>query len=138
MNPWVRPLLLLKDTPCSTNLVEEGHGSGASVSKQHNELGERSLRPRAMIHQCRALVNTSESDKRLEKLSKAVEKLEKTCFEVTHQHVFSSLYSSAAPDLGVAADFDPGVNRGHLHLKSVQAARKAFGPNLESGLHKSS
>ena len=75
LSPWVRPLLLLKDTPCSTNLVEEGHSSGACNLKQHDQFGERSLRARAMVHQCRALVGTSESDKRLEKLSKAVESL---------------------------------------------------------------
>ena len=37
----IRCLELLRDTPCSTNMVEQGHGSGAVLMRGHQLYEER-------------------------------------------------------------------------------------------------
>ena len=44
-------LHLCREAPCCTNLVEQGHGSGASTLKSHSQLGTRSLQVRSSIPQ---------------------------------------------------------------------------------------
>ena len=58
-------LLLSRETPCATNLVEQGHGSGAATLKAHSQFGVRSLQVRTAIHQCRALFSQPPGRSRL-------------------------------------------------------------------------
>ena len=48
---------------CTTNLVEQGHGSGACLRKYHDTYNERTLRWRCLHHQCRALLNDSKDER---------------------------------------------------------------------------
>jgi hypothetical protein len=73
----VRSLDVLKKTPCSTNLVEQGHGSGAVIMKCHEQLGELLLRARATIHSCRTLVQQSRCQQQVGRLEKRLEQFSK-------------------------------------------------------------
>ena len=64
-----RCLELLKDTACSTNLVEQNHASGALLMRSHQIYGERTLRARSTIHQARALFEDSRFKRVFDKLN---------------------------------------------------------------------
>ena len=60
------------DIPATTDLVEEAHGGGASLKRDHKAYGERTLRARSVIHQTRALVHASPFDRRMAKLAESM------------------------------------------------------------------
>ncbi|CAK0874987.1 unnamed protein product [Prorocentrum cordatum] len=61
-----RLLRLCREAPCCTNLVEQGHGSGAATLKSHALFGTRSLQVRAAIHQCRVFFSSLPIESKLE------------------------------------------------------------------------
>ena len=63
----MRCLELLRDTACTTNLVEQNHASGALLMRDHQTYGERTLRARSTIHQSRDIFSDSAFQKALEK-----------------------------------------------------------------------
>ena len=63
-----RCLELLRDAACTTNMVEQGHGSGSVLMKDHRTLQERTLRARSTIHQARSLFTCSLHEALLKKL----------------------------------------------------------------------
>lgn len=64
----VSVLKLCREAPCCTNLVEQGHGSGAATLKAHSQFGTRSLQARASLHQCRSLFSTPVREKLVQRL----------------------------------------------------------------------
>jgi hypothetical protein len=67
-------LRLCREAPCCTNLVEQGHGSGAATLQAHSQFGTRSLQVRSSIHQCRALFSSLPRQHLIERLDKAISK----------------------------------------------------------------
>ena len=65
-------LHLCREAPCCTNLVEQGHGSGASTLKSHSQFGTRSLQVRSSIHQCRALFSSLPTERLIDQLDDAI------------------------------------------------------------------
>jgi hypothetical protein len=65
----------LKEICATSNLVEQGHGTGAIIMKLHQQLGEWMLRAWSMVHSCRGMYSQSELDKTLDRYQKDIEKL---------------------------------------------------------------
>ena len=65
---------LWREMPCSTDLVEQAHGSGASLMMHHKFYVERTLRSRSVVHQCRFLIQPSAFEKQLASLQSRLEK----------------------------------------------------------------
>jgi hypothetical protein len=66
---------LLKEICATSNLVEQGHGTGAVIMKLHQQLGESMLRAWSMVHSCRGMYSKSKLDKTLDRHQKNIEKL---------------------------------------------------------------
>lgn len=91
------------DAPCSTLLVEEAHGTGACLLRDHTTHAERTLRCRATIHACRAVVNPLPAHKRLGQLTKASDKQEvkapkASAFRTFNTHTAGAIETGAFPD----------------------------------------
>jgi hypothetical protein len=80
-----RSLGPVKKTPCSTSLVEQGHGSGAVIIKPHALTGELLLRARATVRSCRARVQQSVCQHQVDRLEKI------------HEHFPKHSYTKASP-----------------------------------------
>lgn len=76
LQPIVSGIALWRDAPCSTDLVEQAHGSGAWVMGFHSRYCEQTLRCRSVIHQCRSLISPSPHEKMVSKLKAQLEKAE--------------------------------------------------------------
>jgi hypothetical protein len=72
----VRALSLARKLPCSTNLVEQGHGCGATIMKHHQRIGEAQLRARSTVFACKSLVRKSSIEKRLDRLRQQLDELQ--------------------------------------------------------------
>ena len=114
-----RGIDMWNDIPCSTDLVEQAHGSGASLMKHHKLYCERTLRCRSVIHQCRALVHPSLLDKTMAKLQAQLTKTEEADVKVS---AFQAFYSatSAAVSSEIAA-MQPGFVRQQHVLRRCRA-----------------
>ena len=71
----VEAFSLLRESPMSTCLVEEGHASAAMIMRDHSRYSEKALRARALLHQVRSVtrpkhVSTAEKSlvRRMERL----------------------------------------------------------------------
>ena len=51
----VDAIKLLRESPCTTSLVEEGHGSASVLRKYHDDYSAAALCSRALLHQQRAI-----------------------------------------------------------------------------------
>lgn len=78
MSVLVGVLQLCREAPCCTNLVEQGHGSGAATLKAHSQFGTRSLQARASIHQCRGLFSKSSLEQTTGRLEEQMVKKRKS------------------------------------------------------------
>lgn len=56
-------LEVLRDTPTSTALVEEGHSSGAVLMEDHERYSEKALRVRALLLSLRPCVRLKRQDR---------------------------------------------------------------------------
>ena len=65
---FLRCLTLVRDAACTTNMVEQTHGSGACLMRDHGLYEERTLRARSTVHQARSLFRDSEHDQALQTL----------------------------------------------------------------------
>lgn len=70
-------LLLLRDSPCSGNLCEEGHASGAILHRYHSDYSKDTLRSRSLLHQMRALCRLTPTERKLERLNAQEQRLGK-------------------------------------------------------------
>ena len=59
---WVQILKLARDMPCSTNLVEQGHGSAAAALSQRVTSVTLAVQVRSSVHQCRGCFQENEED----------------------------------------------------------------------------
>lgn len=59
----VSALMLVRDTPCSVNCVEQGHAPGACLMRYHESYSEKALKARASLHQVRAIVPPKATDR---------------------------------------------------------------------------
>ena len=66
-------LTLVRQTPCATNLVEQGHGSGAHIMKAHSLYGATTLQARSSIHQTRAAFGQTDVAKALQRMDADIE-----------------------------------------------------------------
>ena len=88
----VRCLQLLRDTACTTNMVEQCHGSGACLMRDHQTYEERTLRARSMVHQARSLFTDSAHDKLLMTLQRKLDVLEAHKPHVSGFRAFVALF----------------------------------------------
>ena len=72
----VSALILLKETPMSTTLVEQAHGSGAQLMRRHPTYEMNTLISRATVHNARSLFHLSQLEKRQQKLQLMLENVE--------------------------------------------------------------
>ena len=68
-------LLLLRDSPCSGNLCEEGHASGAILHRYHSDYSEDTLCSRSLLHQMRALCRLTPTERKLERVDAQEQRL---------------------------------------------------------------
>jgi hypothetical protein len=72
-----RGLLLMREVPFTTDLVEQGHASAALFSKHHETLGEASLCSRSVCHQSRQVFGPSRTDKVRDRIAAAIARLDR-------------------------------------------------------------
>jgi len=72
-----RGLLLMREVPFTTDLVEQGHASAALFSKNHETLGEASLCSRSVCHQSRQVFGPSRTDKVRDRITAAIARLDR-------------------------------------------------------------
>ena len=72
-----RGLLLMREVPFTTDLVEQGHASAALFSKHHETLGEASLYSRSVCHQSRQVFDPSRTDKVRGRIVAAIARLDR-------------------------------------------------------------
>lgn len=58
-------LMLMRDAPTSTALVEQGHASAAVMMRSHERYSEKALRVRALLHSLRPCVRLERVDRRV-------------------------------------------------------------------------
>ena len=75
-NQLTDALRVAREAPCSTNMVEQLHGSGAAIMRVHKEYGERSLRMRQALHQCKRLIDLDPTERGLKRLRDELAKLQ--------------------------------------------------------------
>ena len=83
-----RCLELLKDTACSTNLVEQNHASGALLMRHHQTYGERTLRARSTIHQASVLFSDSTFQRDVGKLNTKLDRVSRRQTQVSGFRAF--------------------------------------------------
>jgi len=64
----VDTLKLARESPAATNLVEQGHGSGAMTMKAHAQYGQRMLQARQSIHQGRAFFGGNPAEQKISRV----------------------------------------------------------------------
>ena len=69
--------LIKQELPSTTDLVEEGHATGAVLMKGHDQLGVKLLFDRCMVHQCRHLVSLSKEERTLRILDVKLDRLDR-------------------------------------------------------------
>lgn len=74
----VRSLELLRETPCSTCLVEKAHGAGSIVRNYHHRLSPTMLCHRALLAQVAPLFSKSSGDAKIQRLRERIDTLQKT------------------------------------------------------------
>ena len=72
----VRALRLAREAPFSVNLVEQSHGGGAAILRQHKRMNAETLVSCSALHQARHLFEPSEIDKQIAKIRAKLEKLQ--------------------------------------------------------------
>jgi hypothetical protein len=70
-------ILLAKEMPCSTILVEQPHALGAALMRGHEAYSERTLRVRAMLNQFKALVSPSYDEKAACRIQASLQRLDR-------------------------------------------------------------
>ena len=90
------------DIPATTDLVEEAHGGGASLKRDHKTYGERTLRARSVIHEARTLIHASPFERKMAKLAESMKQLEgKTsqccAFRTLYRHSSGSVSRDMMP-----------------------------------------
>ena len=79
----------IRDTlSCTTTLVEEGHGTGACLMKEHEQYIESTLCSRAVIHQGRALFAVHRGRQFQERIEAKIQALEACTPKVGGRHMF--------------------------------------------------
>ena len=100
-------LELCREASCCTNLVEQGHGSGAATLQAHAQFGIRSLQVRSGIHQCRALFSKPAGELLVEQLDcaigRATKKLDGPRYSAKHAFL---TYLQIDPDREKPHDMD--------------------------------
>lgn len=102
----VDALVLLRDCPCTSTLVEEGHASAAVLKRYHEDYSEAVLRCRALLHQQRALLRPSPIQKKLTTIDRRVERLQSRQPEKVHSRQ-CLLKQSVEQALSQREDADP-------------------------------
>ena len=72
----IAALNLLKESPMSTTLVEQAHGSGAQLMRRHPTYEVNTLTTRSTVHNCRSWFHPSQLDKQERRLRLVLENLE--------------------------------------------------------------
>ena len=70
----VQALMLLRECPMSTKMVEEAHASGALMMREHSRYSEKALRVRALLHQMRSITRAPPLSKEQRFLEKRMQK----------------------------------------------------------------
>lgn len=113
----------MNDMPCITDLVEQGHGSGAALMLQHKRYSERTLRCRSVIHQCRPLVYPSPFDKQMMRLEKELSKQQARQPKASaFQAFFSAMASAVAVEVRT-----PGLSSFERQQEVLRRCRGVFG-----------
>ena len=99
---------LVRDGAASINLVEQGHASAAVILRQHQQLHERMLRARSIIHESRAmLVPARGLGSRVAQIESELEQLELRSFDSKPFTAFSRLLSDRDVATALGGDNSP-------------------------------
>ena len=71
-----RALRLAREAPFSVSLVEQAHGGGAAILRQHKRMNAPTLIPCSALHQARHFFDPSQIDKQTAKVRAKLEKLQ--------------------------------------------------------------
>ena len=71
-----RALRLARDAPFSVNIVEQAHGGGAAILRQHKRMSAQTLASCSALHQARHFFEPSQIDKQIAKARAKLKKLQ--------------------------------------------------------------
>ena len=96
----VEAIRLLGDCHWSTNHVEQGHASAATMHKEHKMYGMEMITARALVHQCRKLLPDQEVQHRVLRLHERLAALRRRQpYRITGRHAFLKYISQ--PDINM-------------------------------------
>ena len=72
----VHALLLAREAPCTSTIVEQNHAAGAMLLRDHPFLGEAALRARVVVYQSQHLVGPSQAERVMMRLGRRLERLD--------------------------------------------------------------
>ena len=99
----VAGIMLWRDIPFTTDLVEQAHGSGASLMLAHKSYCERTLRCRAVIHMTRSIINPDPHNRKLAALHRLLQLEENRIVQASAFRTFyKEKFPTVARSLGVA------------------------------------
>ena len=99
-----RALCLLRETPCSTCLVEKGHGAGAVIKRYHARYNEHLLCDRALLAQAANFFSIAPLT-REDRLRARIDALQtqKSFYNAKHEYLSRSMTSVEAPTEAAAS-----------------------------------
>ena len=112
-------LKLLAKTPCTTNLVEQGHGVGATIMKHHERLHELALKARAVVSSAKTLVFPSKHVKKLNALESKIAAAQRVVNGPTPWNLFVAKQSAATCE-EVARDLPHARRAARLQEKNLR------------------
>ena len=111
----IQALILLKELPCSTRLVEQNHACAAWIMKMHPLIEESVLRDRSLANQFVTLVRPSVHQKTLGKLEKKLQDLDKFKGQISGTHLFRRAFNQQQVD-------DPTFGSGRQRALNLMVA----------------
>ena len=129
-----RALRLAREAPFSVNLVEQAHGGGASILRQHKRMNAPTLISCSALHQARHFFEPSQIDKQIAKVRAKLEKLQSARESFSGFNLFVQRMSRRGYVPTEHSHIDSAVERGHaslalghqLYTQLPQSAKVAF------------
>ncbi len=112
----VRALRLAREAPFSVSLVEQAHGGGAAILRQHKRMNAETLVSCSALHQARHFFEPSEIDKQIAKIRVKLEKLQSARASFSGLNLFVQRMSRRGFLPTLHNDIDNAVGRGQASL----------------------
>ena len=132
LEPMVAAIETWKQGSFTVNLVEEGHGAGGCIVKNHKIIETDALSSRAGLTGMRSLFHRRPGERRLQRLTQTMDRLQrKKPWKVGGRNVHYMEVQQAASSSASGASGDGGLKQAQELLKSAHAAFDGFPLHLQ-------